>query len=318
MLHKANIPADLIPDMMADLADWYNGYMFATTAKERLFNPDMMLYFLQQYSITQTYPDEMLDTNVVSDYRKVRNIFKIGNLESRRLRLLDQVVTEGHIDFSLTQIYNLEGEFKDSDFLSLLFYMGMLSFEKKVGIAWRCRVPNYVIKKLYFEYFTVMQLSHTLYATDTHYIEEAVNTFLLDGNPEPFFKIIEHVLTEHHSNRDDLVYNEKHLQTLTIGLFSPYDAFYLHSEYETGRGYVDLFLERLRDAGLPYDIAIELKHVKKKDRAEAEADAEAEAAKKQMAAYMQTARFARPDVRGFYVVFVGPELYRWEEVRQGG
>jgi hypothetical protein len=37
-----------------------------------------------------------------------------------------------------------------------------------------------------------------------------------------------------------------------------------------------------------------------------------------MAAYMQTARFARPDVRGFYVVFVGPELYRWEEVRQGG
>ncbi len=39
-------------------------------------------------------------------------------------------------------------------------------------------------------------------------------TFVTNGNPEPFFKIVEDVLQENHSNRDEMVYGEKHLQTL--------------------------------------------------------------------------------------------------------
>jgi hypothetical protein len=295
------------------MGDWYDGYMFEEDAQERLFNPDMVLYFLQQYGIRNRYPTVMLDTNVVSDYRKIRNIFRIGNVESQRLRLLDALVKEGYVDFNLTQLFNLEGEFTNSDFLSLLFYMGMLSFERRMGISWRCRIPNYVIKKLYFEYFTSVQLANTLYATDTHHIEESVNTLLLEGNPEPFFRVVEYVLKEHHSNRDDLSYNEKHLQTLMIGLFSPYDAYYIHSEYETGRGYADIFLERMRDAALPYDVLLELKHVKKSDMGKAEAVVEE--TRGQLRRYLQTARFAQSEMRGFYVVFAGHELYRWEEVR---
>ena len=113
----------------------------------------------------------VLDTNVVSDYRKIRNIFKIGGEEGERLAVLERVVKEGHIDFPLTQLYNLEGEFTDSDFLSLLFYMGMLSFQQKLGVGWRCRVPNYVIKKLYFEYFTALQLSGTRYDLKPEHIQ---------------------------------------------------------------------------------------------------------------------------------------------------
>ena len=60
-------------------------------------------------------------------------------------------------------------------------------------------------------------------------LQNSSGTLLIEANPEPFFKIVEHILTEHHSNRDDLSYNEKHLQTLAIGLFSPYDAYYIHS-----------------------------------------------------------------------------------------
>lgn len=311
MLHRADIAAEKVPDMMADLKDWYNGYRFDPDAKETLYNPDMVLYFLQQYGIKNEYPPKMLDINVVSDYRKIRNIFRIGGTEHERFQLLERVVKEGHIDFLLTELYNLEGEFSNSDFLSLLFYMGMLSLQQRIGIGWRCKVPNYVIKKLYFEYFTSIYLANTRYATANDLILGAVNTLLIEANPEPFFKIVEHILTEHHSNRDDLSYNEKHLQTLAIGLFSPYDAYYIHSEYETGRGYVDIFLERLPDKGLPYDVALELKYVKKSNRDNAEATALA--AKTQLTGYLGTTRLARPDIRGFYVVFVGNELYQWGE-----
>jgi hypothetical protein len=50
-------------------------------------------------------------------------------------------------------------------------------------------------------------------------------------------------LQENHSNRDELVYGEKHLQTLMIALLFPYNAFKIHSEYESKRGYPDIFLE---------------------------------------------------------------------------
>ncbi|NJN35210.1 MAG: AAA family ATPase [Saprospiraceae bacterium] len=117
--------------MMSDLAEWYDGYKFATTAKRHLFNPDMVLYFLKEYGILNQYPERMLDTNVISDYRKIRNIFKIGGVESSRFALLEQLVKHGYIDFPLTHLYNLESDFTENDFLSLLFYMGMLSFKKE-------------------------------------------------------------------------------------------------------------------------------------------------------------------------------------------
>ncbi len=68
----------------------------------------------------------MLDSNIISDYRKIHNIFKIGGEETEKFELLEQLVKEGFINFKLTRIYNLEDKFSQDNFLSLLFYMGML------------------------------------------------------------------------------------------------------------------------------------------------------------------------------------------------
>ena len=311
LLHGVGIPEAQIPDMMCDLAEWYDGYRFSTYAKHQLFNPDMMLYFLQQYSIMDQYPEVMLDTNVVSDYRRISNIFKIGGAENARFKLLEELVQTGSIDFPLTRLYNLVLGFSQNDFLSLLFYMGMLSFKEKTRIGWRCEIPNYVIKKLYFEYFTAIQLTKTRFSADPSAIEQGISTLLDDGNPEPFFKVAEEVLMQHHSNRDEMVYAEKHLQTLLIGLLCPYEAYFIHSEYESGRGYPDIFLERIPDVPMEFEVVFELKYVKKSDESkltQTVTDAEI-----QLDGYMTSQRFARPDVRGFYVVFFCGTLYKWAE-----
>ena len=116
----------------------------------------MVLYFLKEYNISQSYPDEMLDSNIISDYQKIRNIFKIGGGETEKFELLDRLVKTGTINFSLTHIYNLAGNFTQDDFLSLLFYMGMLTLKDVKNMRWRFEIPNYVIKKLYFEYFAAI------------------------------------------------------------------------------------------------------------------------------------------------------------------
>jgi len=311
ILHESAIPIETIPTMMADLEAWYDGYRFTTRANHQLFNPDMVLYFLKEYGIMAQYPEVMLDTNVVSDYRKIQNIFKIGGEENEKYELLETLVQKGHIDFPLTRLYNLTLDFTQDDFLSLLFYMGMLSFQEEAIIGWRCKIPNYVIKKLYFEYFNAIYLSKTRFAKTTRPIAQTIDTLLGTGNPEPFLKIVEQVLLENHSNRDELYYGEKHLQTLIIGLLFPYESYYIHSEYETKRGYPDIFLERMPNKPLKFDIVLELKYVKKS--AEKTVEKVIQQAEIQLDEYMTSERFARPDVHGFYVVFLGGDVYQWKE-----
>lgn len=311
ILLQATIPQDKIPTMMEDLSAWYDGYLFAEDATTLLFNPDMVLYFLKEYQIMEKYPAVMLDTNVISDYRKVRNIFKIGGDEDEKFELLNQLVKEGYIDFPLTRLYNLEAEFTQDDFLSLLFYMGMLSFRELAVIGWRFEIPNYVIKKLYFEYFTAVYLDKTKFAKTKRPIAQSITALIGEGKPEPFFNIVEYVLAENHSNRDELSYGEKHLQTLMIGLLFPYESYYIHSEYEARKGYPDIYLEKMPNRPVKYDIVLELKYVKKSAQHTLEkVIAQAET---QLDEYMRSERFSRPDILGFYVVFLGGEVYQWKK-----
>ncbi|NJN35209.1 MAG: hypothetical protein HC817_14140 [Saprospiraceae bacterium] len=168
-----------------------------------------------------------------------------------------------------------------------------------------------MIKKLYFEYFMNIHLTKTRFSTTTKPIEQSVDTLLTDGNPEPFFKVVETILKEHHSNRDEIAYAEKHLQTLIIGLLCPYESYFIHSEYESARTYPDIFLERLANGPIEFDIVFELKYVKKKD--EAQLESIVEEAKIQLDGYMKSKRFDRPDMRGFYVVYFSGEVYKWAE-----
>jgi hypothetical protein len=309
ILVESAIPSAKIPAMMAYLTEWYDGYLFTADITGPLFNPDMLLYFLKEYSIMDKYPYEMLDSNIITDYRKVRNIFKIGGDEVGKFELLDELVKQGHIDFTLTRIYNLEAQFTQDDFLSLLFYMGMLTFKEALSSDWRFEIPNYVIKKLYFEYFAAIYLEKTQFAKSLRPITQTINAMMNDAQPEAFFKVVEYVLQENHSNRDEMAYGEKHLQTLMIALLFPYKAFKIHSEYESKRSYPDIFLERIPDRMINYEVVLELKYVKKS--AEDTVETVVSDVKKQLAGYMKTERFTRPDVRGFYVVFLGGKVYKW-------
>jgi hypothetical protein len=311
ILHLSEIPIEEIPDMMIDLRAWYDGYLFTPDVEQHLFNPDMVLYFLKEYGIKRQYPYEMLDTNILSDYRKVRNIFKIGGQENERFELLEELVKNGFIDFPLTRVFNLESNFTKDDFLSLLYYMGMLTFREIGNSDWRFEIPNYVIKKLYFEYFTAIFLEKTRFSTSNRPINRTIDAFVNNADPFPFLKIVEEVLLENHANRDEMVYGEKHLQTLIIGLFFPYKAFQIHSEYESKRTYPDIFLERIPGNPMKHEIVLELKYVKKSKKEELPLKiAEAQT---QLNNYMKTARFSRSDVRGFYIIFLGGHLYECKE-----
>ena len=311
LLHESAISVEKIPEMMVDLTDWYDGYLFAPDVETPLYNPDMLLYFLKEYSIKNKYPYEILDPNIITDYKKIRNTFKIGSEETEKFELLEELVKVGYIDFNLVRTYNLEMPFTHDDFLSLLFYMGMLTFKESKNSDWRFEIPNYVIKKLYFEYFTAIFLEKTRFAKSHRPIMRAIDSIVNDGNLDPFLRVVEEVLQENHSNRDELIYGEKHLQTLMIGLLFPYKAFLIHSEYELKRHYPDIFLERIPDRNINYEIVLELKYIKKS--AADTLENVINDVKKQLNGYMISERFKRPNVRGFYIIFLGGKVHECKE-----
>jgi hypothetical protein len=104
----------------------------------------MILYFLSEYSIKQEYPKDMLPTSVVSDFEKIIDVFKMANEEA----LLEELMDTGHIDFTLTRSFN----FTEEDFLSSLFYNGMLTSKKALSSNWRFTIPNNAIRGLFYEH----------------------------------------------------------------------------------------------------------------------------------------------------------------------
>lgn len=139
---------------MNNVEQWYNGYRFYHKAPHRLYNPDMVLYFTKEFGGRGEYPDELLDINIASDYGKIHRIFRIGNQEEQNLAVLNELITEGELTACMTRQFSFERKFTQDDLVSLLFYMGIITIKQSQLDGLLFVAPNYVIKRLYFEFFS--------------------------------------------------------------------------------------------------------------------------------------------------------------------
>lgn len=55
ILQQVGATAENIPNILNDLKDWYNGYLFNKEAEERLYNADMIMYFASHYEKRLTF-----------------------------------------------------------------------------------------------------------------------------------------------------------------------------------------------------------------------------------------------------------------------
>jgi len=135
------------------MTDYYNGYRFCegNATDGRLFNPDMVLYYLTEYEPRGYSPSNLMDVNVASDYRKIGNLFRLFELEGGK-DIINSLMAKDAVYGNLTVQFNLEREFERDDFLSLLLYMGFITVEGSVGDEQKFSMPNYVIKELYYRY----------------------------------------------------------------------------------------------------------------------------------------------------------------------
>jgi hypothetical protein len=262
LLQNINVPEKEMPFTKEQMKVWYNGFKVAKEAKTHVYNPDMLLFFGCEYLSNGGFPSDMLDDNIATDYGKIRSIFQIENKEASRFQVLKDLVEKGEINAKIVSRFNFEMEFGQQEFISLLFYMGMLSIKEANFNAEILQMPNYVIKTLYYEYFYQLLREENLSNVPAYKVSEVVRDLARHNDVAPFAELINEILSEH-STRDKANFSEKHLKTLFITLFYISNIYIVDSEPETRQKYMDVLLIGRKQFNIPHDFLFELKYIKK-------------------------------------------------------
>ncbi|MCW5203274.1 AAA family ATPase [Desulfobulbus sp. US4] len=263
--------------MMEELAQWYNGYQFSSRAHEKVFNPDMVLYFIDSFDREECrWPEQMLDNNIASDYGKIMRLFGIGDRE-RNFATLEELLVNGEIIGRHKEKLDLDMHkpFERDDFISLLLYMGFITISGTVLSQLRYAVPNYVIQKLYYGYFRAEIELRAQIRVEKHTLENAVAELALHNNIAPLLEEIRKVLALF-SNRDFMRMDEKHIKTVILTLLYQSEVYFIRSEAEVNNRYPDILLLERNPIEVRYQFLFELKFSKKKDGAQGLAEKRAE------------------------------------------
>ncbi len=251
--------------LLEKIKTWYNGYLFNVKANQRIYNATLLNYFISQFDYSDcTMPKKMLDSNVASDYKAIMKLFNIGDSD-RNYTILEELIENNSISGAIKDRYDLNQEFRRDDFITLIYSMGFITIEEELfGEEYAFRIPNYVIKMLYFNYFAVELKKRNSLTFDSD-----IKTLLRDlamGNEKPFQKQLSTVIKTL-SNRDHVGFKEKHFQVISLALLSFADFYFIDSQPEKDNKYPDILLVG-RDEKVPNNYLLELKWIKDRDNRE--------------------------------------------------
>ncbi|MGB3915930.1 MAG: AAA family ATPase, partial [Thiothrix litoralis] len=250
--------------LLNDLAHWYNGYRFHPKALETVYNANMTLYFLRNFSVKNcSYPEQMLDENIASDYRKIMALFSIGDREAN-YQVLDELVTTGTVKAQQQRKFELDKNFSRDDFISLLAYMGFVTISGSSLTQTVFAIPNHVIRELYFHYFKVELERRNQISIPNQSLTQAIELLALQNDIQPLLNEMQRVL-QVLSNRDFMKMDEKHIKTLLLTLLYHSPVYYIQSEREMNHRYPDILLLERSPYAVPHQHLIELKYAKKSE-----------------------------------------------------
>src|SRR5699024_8820825 len=68
LMKEQNIEEEKQKELLPIMKENYDGYRFSIHGKEKIYNSNMCLYFLNNYVRFQEIPEQLVDMNIASDY----------------------------------------------------------------------------------------------------------------------------------------------------------------------------------------------------------------------------------------------------------
>ena len=262
-----SIPADSdIDAIVNDMKPWYDNYCFAEEAlkkKTRMFNCDMVLYYLRNYMDNGCSPRQMIDPNTRTDYGKMKKLLQFDKLDGERKGIIrkiaeeEQIVTQLYESFSAYQIPKAE------IFPSLLFYYGMLTIKGTRGSKLILGIPNNNVRKQYYGYLEEEYQAKAY--VDVNQLTDYYYDMAYDGKWEEGLRFMADAYAKVSSVRDGIE-AERNLQGFFMAYMNLNDYYITAPELELNHGYCDFFLlPDLTHYASQHSYILELKVLSKKD-----------------------------------------------------
>lgn len=262
-----SIPVDSdIDAIVNDMKPWYDNYCFAEEAlkkKTRMFNCDMVLYYLRNYMDNGCSPRQMIDPNTRTDYGKMKKLLQFDKLEGERKGIIrkiaeeEQIVTQLYESFSAYQIPKAE------IFPSLLFYYGMLTIKGTRGSKLILGIPNNNVRKQYYGYLEEEYQAKAY--VDVNQLTDYYYDMAYDGKWEEGLRFMADAYAKVSSVRDGIE-AERNLQGFFMAYLNLNDYYITAPELELNHGYCDFFLlPDLTHYASQHSYILELKVLSKKD-----------------------------------------------------
>ena len=308
-----------IDELIEIMKPYYDNYCFAKEAygETTMYNSNMVLSFLYKYIDNRCrIPDRMLDENIRVDYNKLRMLIRKDKEFAHDASIIQTLVSEGYVTGELKEGFPAENIADSDNFVSLLYYFGLVTIGGLHKGETKFVIPNEVVREQIFSYLLDTYKENDL-AYDSYGIRKKEQSMAYDGEFKPFFQYIADCIYTFSSQRDRQK-GEAFVHGFTLALTSQCRFYRPISELDNQNGYADVFLrprcEIYRD--MEHSYIIELKYLRG-NASESEVNAAVKQAEAQVCRYAETVNVSdnigHTTLHKVYVVYRGVEMVACDE-----
>ena len=306
LMKEQNITEERQEEILPIMRENYDGYRFSIRGKERIYNSNMCLYFLNNYIRFNEIPDQIIDMNIASDYNKLGRMLDLCKGEERE-KIIEKTVSGEGIVSDIRQKFNPAIEFTEIDLVSMLFYLGYLTIAGEEFEKPELKIPNRVMKEIYSDYFLEILKQETDFQVSESNYNEITREIALEGKIDRIIEMVQTYL-KNLSNRYYVKFYEKYVKLIFFCIAMNLKIFRLKSEMEVQRKYPDILLIP-KDQSKGYKgVMIEFKYLKKGDSAKLKE--KQEEARRQIEEYGEFEEIKElKNIRKYTVVAINDKIY---------
>ena len=261
------IPATSDIEVMIDeMKPWYDNYCFSEDAlknQSKVFNCDMVIYYLRNYMDRDEAPKQMIDPNTMTDYNKMKKLLQLDKLDGDRKGIIRTIAETGQIVTSLENTFPASRLTNPQTFTSLLFYYGMLTIKDTFGDMLILGIPNNNVRKQYYGYLLEQYQEEKF--VDLTQMKILFTYMALEGKWRDALEAMAKAYEDVSSVRDGIE-SERNLQGFFMAYLNLNNYYYTAPELELNHGYCDFFLlPNLTHYSTKHSYILELKVLPKKD-----------------------------------------------------
>lgn len=235
-------------ELIKVMKPWYDNYCFAEDryGETTMYNSVMVLNFVDNY-IRSNYqiPKKMVETNIRIDYDKLQMLIRHDKEFAHDASIIQQLVTQGFVIGTLNENFPAERINDPDNFLSLLFYFGMVTIDGTYDGETKFIIPNEVVRDQMYTYLLDTYKENDL-VYDRYSKGKLESKLAYHGQFKPYFEYIADCLKKYSSQRDKQK-GEAFVHGFTLAMTSQNKFYRPISELDNDGGYADIFLSPLCD-----------------------------------------------------------------------